>query len=77
VQNFFLGGERERTVIGKLMAAPYARIVVLHLAIILGGFAIMAMGQPIAMLLVLVLLKIAVDVVLHRREHRWQLAEVD
>jgi hypothetical protein len=70
VQNFFLGGERYRLGVNKLMSAPYSRIMILHFAIIFGGFAVMALGQHIFMLLMLVGLKIAVDIALHRREHR-------
>jgi hypothetical protein len=51
-------------------SAPYKRIVVLHIAIIIGGIGVMALGQPLTMLVVLVLLKLGVDVVLHLREHR-------
>ena len=51
------------------MRAPYGRIVVLHVAIILGGFAVMALGEPVALLVVLVLLKLALDIKLHLREH--------
>jgi len=70
VVNFLYGGERERLGLGALMAAPYGRIVVLHIAIILGGIAVMALGEPVALLLVLVLLKLGVDIGLHLREHR-------
>ena len=76
VQNFFIGGERYRIGINKLMSAPYSRIVILHVTIIFGGFAVLALGQHIAMLLMLVALKLAVDIVLHRREHR-RLAAVE
>lgn len=68
--NFLFAGERERTNLNKLMAAPYGRIVILHIAIIAGGFAVMALGQPVVLLVILVLLKIGVDVALHLREHR-------
>lgn len=70
VANFLLGGEREKTTMSQLMTAPYGRIVILHVAIILGGVGIMALGQPVAMLLILVLLKTGLDVKLHLREHR-------
>jgi hypothetical protein len=70
IQNFFIGGERHRVGINKLMSAPYSRIVILHITIIFGGFAVMAMGEHLAMLLLLVVLKLGVDIVLHRREHR-------
>lgn len=70
VLNFMQGPEREELSLKQLMAAPYSRIVVLHIAIIIGGLGVMALGQPVAMLAVLVLLKIALDVILHLREHR-------
>lgn len=70
VLNFLLGGEREESDLGQLMGAPYGRIVVLHITVLLGGMAVMALGQPVAMLVVLVLLKIGLDVSLHLREHR-------
>lgn len=68
--NFLLGGEREQVNMAKLMAAPYARIVVLHVAIIAGGVGVIALGEPVALLLALVLLKLVMDVGLHLREHR-------
>ncbi len=70
VFNFLLGGERGKQGLNALMMAPYGRIVALHVAILAGGFAVMALGQPVAMLLVLVLLKMGMDIALHLREHR-------
>ena len=69
VMNFLLADERDELTLRDLMGAPYGRIVVLHVAIILGGFAVMALGQPVALLVVLVLLKLALDIKLHLREH--------
>ncbi len=74
--NFLVGGERDASSIKALMAAPYGRIVILHITIILGAFAAMALGQPLALLLILVALKLALDVTLHLREHR-KLATAD
>lgn len=70
VQNFFIAGERYRIGINKLMSAPYSRIMILHVTIIAGGFAVMALGQDMPMLLMLVALKLALDITLHRREHQ-------
>jgi hypothetical protein len=70
VLNFLLGGERHSARVRDLMGEPYGRIVVLHIAIILGGFAVMALGQPGALLILLVALKLAMDIKLHRRQHR-------
>ncbi len=38
--------------------------------LIFGGFAVMALGQPIYALLVLVVLKISIDLHAHQRERR-------
>ena len=70
IMNFLLGPERDELSVKQLMAAPYSRIVVLHIAIIAGGVGVMALGQPVAMLVALVLLKLGLDVLLHLREHR-------
>ncbi|MFT7286386.1 MAG: hypothetical protein ACI87W_000492 [Halieaceae bacterium] len=70
VSNFLMAGEREATTVNALMSAPYKRIVVLHIAVIAGGFAVMALGQPLLLLTVLVVLKTVMDIVLHQREHR-------
>ena len=67
--NFLHGPERDTATLGELMSAPYGRIVVLHIAIIAGGFAVMALGQPVFMLIVLVVLKMGMDLCLHLREH--------
>ncbi len=75
VANFLLGGERDKLSPRDLMGAPYGRIVVLHLAVILGGFGTMALGQPVAMLVALVVLKLGLDIKLHLREHRRTAAE--
>ena len=70
VLNFLLAREREKTALNALMTAPYGRIIVMHIAVILGAMAITALGQPLFMLLILVVLKTAVDIALHLREHQ-------
>ena len=70
VRNFLKGGEWQRSSLTAEMGRPYPRMVVLHLAIIAGGFAIALLGQPAALLAVLVLLKIVLDAVAHVVEHR-------
>ncbi|GGK40189.1 DUF6498-containing protein [Salinarimonas ramus] len=70
IANFVVGGEMDRTDTGTLMAAPYGRVVVLHVAIIFGGFAVTASGAPILALALLVGLKILVDLGAHVREHK-------
>ena len=51
----------------RQMAAPYGRVVVLHLAILFGAFITVLLGVPIGALLVLVVLKTALDLRLHLR----------
>jgi hypothetical protein len=70
VSNFWLGGERETSTVSSLMSAPYKRIVILHIAVIAGSFAVIALGQSLIMLLALIVMKTAIDLLLHQREHR-------
>ena len=65
-------GKREYLTLspGGVMSQPYGRLVVLHVTIIFGGFVSISLGTPIGSLLVLVILKIALDVVFHLRQHR-------
>jgi hypothetical protein len=51
------------------MFAPYGRLMILHLTIIFGAVVSLSLGSPVGAIVVLVLLKTAVDLVLHRREH--------
>lgn len=60
-------GRRGRVDLPGQMAAPYGRIVVLHLAILFGGMAALALGQPIWALLLLVLVKTGFDLAAARR----------
>jgi len=66
----YLGGREYMDVdIRQLMTLPYKRIVVLHLTIIFGGFATMTLGEPIWLLVIMVVVKIAVDLKFHIGEH--------
>ena len=70
VYNYLLKGEYAKTKPDKLMGQPYGRIVVMHIAILGGGFLTMSLGSPLGLLLVLVVLKTVLDVKLHLREHK-------
>ncbi|MBC7769130.1 MAG: hypothetical protein H7124_10120 [Phycisphaerales bacterium] len=59
---FIARGEATKTDPLSLMAAPYPRIFILHLAIILGGFLVMLLEEPMAGLVMLALVKTAYDV---------------
>jgi hypothetical protein len=56
------------------MSAPYARIVLLHLAILFGAFAIQSLGSPVWMLAFLVIGKTGLDLILYRFSQRKALA---
>ena len=68
--NYLCRGEFRSSSLQSLMHQPYGRVVVLHLAILGGGFLIMALKSPTAGLVLLVVLKIALDVRSHWKEHR-------
>lgn len=69
-RNYIGGGEFRTTTAPEQMMRPYGRVVVMHLAIIFGGFATIALGQRMGLLLVLVAGKTIIDLTLHLREHR-------
>ncbi len=66
--NFIGGGEFRRTAANELMQRPYGRIVVLHVAIIMGAALVQWLGSPVGMLIALVMAKIALDLRLHLSE---------
>jgi hypothetical protein len=68
--NYVGRGEYRRITIEKQMFAPYGRLVILHLTILFGAFASLAIGSPVGAVVVLVVLKTVVDLQFHVREHR-------
>ena len=68
--NFIGRGEYLRVSPSQQAMAPYGRLLVLHITIIFGGIAIAFTGASIAAVVVLVLLKIALDLGFHLAEHR-------
>ena len=66
--NYFENGEYRRASLPILMMQPYARLVVLHLAVLFGGWIVLTLGSPLLALLVLVALKTAADVRAHQAE---------
>jgi hypothetical protein len=65
--DYILRGGYRRAALTELMVRPYDRVFVLHLTIILGGWAVMLLGSPVWALVVLVILKIAFDLKVHLR----------
>ncbi len=75
-QNFIGKREYLRTNIEDQMNAPYGRITVIHIAIIVGAAPVMALGSPLPLLVLLIVGKVALDLHFHRRSHRkWQEGE--
>jgi hypothetical protein len=68
VLNWILGGEHAASSAGAEMAAPYARVVILHLTILLGAFGAAILGAPLGALVVMVVLKTGVDLAAHLAE---------
>ena len=67
----FIGhGEFRATTARKLMHAPYNRIAILHIAVIMGAFLVVKLESPIGLLLALVALKTGMDIMLHKRSHK-------
>jgi hypothetical protein len=70
VTNYVGRAEYRHTSAGERMSVPYGRVVVLHVTIILGAFLVGSLGSPLPALVLLVVLKTAIDLAAHLREHR-------
>jgi len=68
--NYLGRGEYREANAGVLMFTPYGRVVVLHVLILVGGILIEVIGSPAAFIALLVVLKTALDLYAHGREHR-------
>jgi hypothetical protein len=77
VYNYIGKGEYLTAKGQNLMAAPYGRVIVMHVTILAGGFLAMALGSPAALLTVLVILKTIVDIKFHLRSHKKAQPETD
>jgi hypothetical protein len=68
-ENFLGRNEYEHLKSSDAMALPYRRMMITHIALLLGGLLLERTGQPLFGLVLLVLMKIALDVTFHKREH--------
>src|SRR4029079_4830903 len=68
--NYIGRGEYRRTTVPLQMFRPYGRIVILHLAILLGGFVAFTLGSNFFVLLLLVAGKTLLDLSLHLHERQ-------
>lgn len=68
IHNYLMGGEYQRASIQLLMAQPYARVMILHFTILVGGFLVQLAGAPVIAVVLLVVLKTAIDLRAHLAE---------
>lgn len=68
-RNFLARGEYRRRTVRDLMTEPYARIMLMHLVLILGGGLVLLLGSPTPVLVAVIVLKTAFDLRAHRGEH--------
>jgi hypothetical protein len=66
--NYLARGEYRTATPAGQMVAPYARVIVLHVTIIVGAIAVGIVGAPVAALAVLVMAKTVVDLGAHLAE---------
>lgn len=69
VINYIQGKEYLNVTVDNLMLRPYGRVVILHVVIIFGGMLVIGTGQLTGALLLLIVLKIALDAGAHIAEH--------
>jgi uncharacterized membrane-anchored protein len=68
MRNYLGRGEYRRTIVTRQMFEPYARVVVLHLAILFGVFIAVGLGSNMGILVILVVGKTVLDLAFHLRE---------
>lgn len=67
--NYLIRGEFLHASVHNLVQQPYKRVVLLHVALFLGGLFAGAFGSPIWALVFLIVLKIFFDLRAHLKEH--------
>lgn len=65
----FGDGEYLKSLPILLMFQPYVRIVVLHIAILIGAFAVIALGSPIVVIILLIIGKTVLDLGFYLCKH--------
>ena len=68
--NYLKSGEYQRAQLNTLMMQPYARVMVLHMTVLIGGWLVLTLGSPLYALVLLVALKTSIDVRAHVAERR-------
>lgn len=68
--NYLANGEYKHADVQRLMIQPYGRVMIMHVAILCGGFLMLALHSPTIGLLLLVALKVALDLRGHLAERK-------
>jgi hypothetical protein len=66
--NFLRGGERYGTTVEALMVAPYLRVFLMQVVLVVGGAVALWLRTPQPALVLLVILKVVVDLRAHRKK---------
>ena len=69
VLNFLKRHEEQALSTMNVMVGAYARVIAMHVAVVIGGFFVMGLGEATGVLVILVLMKLAFDLFAHTREH--------
>jgi hypothetical protein len=70
ITNYIGKREYKESSLGLLMGQPYGRVMILHLAIIIGGLLLGVFGSPMAGTVLLILVKTFIDLMAHLSQHR-------
>ena len=70
IEHFILRGELFNTDVNKLMGAPYAQIIIMHVGLILGAMALNYFQSPIWLLAIIVVFKMVLDYTQHKKRHQ-------
>ena len=70
IEHFILRGEIFSLTNRDMMARPYGQILAMHAGLILGAVAVDKFGSTAALLAVIVVLKLLIDFMQHKRRHK-------
>jgi hypothetical protein len=70
ITNYLEGGEYLRLSPSQLFVRPYARVIVLHITILGGAWIILSLEDQFIPLVIFTMLKIVVDLLFHKLEHK-------
>ena len=66
--NYIGGNEYQHSNLFMLMMRPYGRITTMHIAIVVGAGFVMWLGSPLPVLIIMIMVKTAIDIRLHEKE---------